>query len=168
MKFISEKAASKATPDKVITYIFDGDKVCRDVNGDVLMGTIGLDDERPYAEQFRENAIRFGNSYHEDERKYYHYKYTVGTRDYDPPNGIVNITHERLLEEGLQFCRDNFDGYQTIVVVQYHDNSKSGKNLNCDTGRWAEDRIKNRKHLLKRAAPLVMFFLYCVCPERAN
>lgn len=147
MKFISEKAASKATPDKVIAYIFDGNKVCRDANGDVLMGTIGLDDERPYAEQFRETALRFGNSYHEDERKYYHYKYTVGTRDYDPPNGIINITPEQLLEEGLQFCRDNLDGYQAIVVVQYHDNSKSGKILDRDTGRWLEDRIKNKKHL---------------------
>ena len=147
MKFISEKAASKATPDKVIAYIFDGNKVCRDANGDVLMGTIGLDDERPYAEQFRETALRFGNSYHEDERKYYHYKYTVGTRDYDPPNGIINITPEQLLEEGLRFCRDNLDGYQAIVVVQYHDNSKSGKILDRDTGRWLEDRIKNKKHL---------------------
>ena len=147
MKFISENAASKATPDKIIEYVFDEEKVCRDENGDVLMGTIGLDDERSYAEQFKETALRFGNTYHEDERKYYHYKYTVGIGDYDPENGIVNITPEQLLEEGMQFCRDNLDGYQSIVVVQYHDNSKSDKNFDRSSGRWTKDRIKNRKHM---------------------
>lgn len=147
MKFISENAASKATSNKVIEYVLDEEKVCRDKNGKILMATIGLDDERPYAEQFRETALLYGNAYGADERKYYHLKYTASPRDYDPESGVKNISPEQLLEKTLQFCHDNLSGYQSLVVIQYHDNSKSTYNLDPSVGRWTEERIPNEKHL---------------------
>ena len=80
MKFISESAGSKATPDKVIDYVLDEEKVCKGEDGEVLIATIGLDDDRPYAAQFREIAFAYGNTYGANERKYYHTKYTVSSR----------------------------------------------------------------------------------------
>ena len=147
MKFISEGAASKATPDKVIAYIFDGEKVCKSADGEIMMSTIGLDDDRPYAEQFREIALLYGNTYSKGERKYYHTKYTVSPADYNPEQGVMNITPEQLLDEVVQFCYKFLPGYQSIVVVQYHDNSKSDKNLDQETGQWTDKRIPNQKHL---------------------
>ena len=147
MKFISESAGSKATPDKVIDYILDEEKVCKGEDGEVLLFTIGLDDDRPYAAQFREIAFAYGNTYGANERKYYHTKYTVSPADYDPEQGIMNITPEQLLDEATQFCHDFLAGYQSIVVIQYHDNSKSDKNLDQETGRWTDERIPNQKHL---------------------
>lgn len=147
MKFISEDAASKATPNKVIEYVFDEEKVCKDENGEVIMATIGLDDDRPYAEQFRETALLYGNSYDEDERKYYHTKYTVSPRDFNPDRNIRNITPEQLRDETVQFCLDNLPGYQCLIVIQNHDNRKSDKNLDPSSGRWVDERFPNEKHL---------------------
>ena len=147
MKFISEDAASKATPNKVIEYVFDEEKVCKDENGEVIMATIGLDDDRSYAEQFRETALLYGNSYDDDERKYYHTKYTVSPRDFNPDRNIKNITPEQLRDETVQFCLDNLPGYQCLIVIQNHDNRKSDKNLDPSSGRWVDERFPNEKHL---------------------
>lgn len=119
MKFISEKAASKATPSKVIKYVLNEEKCCKDENGEIIMSTIGLDDDRPYSQQFKEIAELVGNDYTKSDRKYYHFKYTVSPDDYSP-DGNQNITPEQLLHEAEDFVHENFPGYQAVITIQYH------------------------------------------------
>lgn len=130
MKFISEKAGSKAVPTKVIAYVLDNAKACRDKNGQIFMATIGLDEDRPYSQQFRETAMLTGNKYEEHDRKYYHFKYTCSPDDYDPKREKNNITPEQLLDEAITLCNDQLTGYQALVVVQYHNNCLTGSNRN--------------------------------------
>lgn len=134
MKFISEKAASKAIPSKIIEYIMNPEKCCKDDNNSFLVRTIGLDDNRDYSKQFRETAELAGNGYAECDRKYYHFKYTVSPTDYDPDAGIFNILPEQLLEEAEILALEKFSGHQCVIAIQYHDNGLKS------------DR-KNQKHL---------------------
>lgn len=133
MKFISEDAASKATPAKVIRYVMNPAKCCKNEDGEILMSTIGMDNDRPYSKQFREIAELAGNDYEYDDRKYYHFKYTVSPEDYQE-NGVQNITPEQLLRECEDLVLEKFPGYQALITVQYHDNEKKGE-------------AKNEKHL---------------------
>ena len=134
MKFISEKAASKAIPSKAIEYIMNPEKCCKDENDCFFIRTIGLDDDRNYSEQFRETAELAGNSYTKHDRKYYHFKYTVSPADYDPDAGVFNILPEQLLDEAETLALDKFSGYQCVIAIQYH-----GNGLKSDR--------KNQKHL---------------------
>ena len=129
MKFISEKASSKARPAKVIAYIMNPEKCCTDENGEILLSTIGLDDERPYSQQFKEIAELAGNDYTLDDRKYYHFKLTVSPEDYDP-NGTQNITPEQLKQIAEDLVHEKFPGYQAVITIQYHDNGKQGEEQN--------------------------------------
>ncbi len=123
MKFISEKAASKAYPSKVIAYVMNEKKLCYDENGEPLISSIGLDDSRPYSQQFKETAELNGSEYKPGERKYYHFKYTVSPEDYSP-DGPKKITPEELMREAENFVYENFPGYQAVITIQYHDNEQ--------------------------------------------
>lgn len=125
MKFISEKASSKATPSKVIKYIMNPAKCCKDENGDILIRTIGLDDDRPYSQQFQETAELAGNAYTRNDRKYYHFKLTVSSEDYDP-DGEQNITPVQLLNEAEELVHQKFPGREAVITIQYHNNPEAG------------------------------------------
>lgn len=134
MKIITEKAASKALPGKVIAYIMDPGKNCRDSEGNLLFRTIGLDENRSYATQFQETAELAGNYYTDRDRKYYHFKYTVSPDDYAPESGVTRILPEQVLNEAETLALEMFSGYQCVITVQYHNNGLSEEN-------------RNRKHL---------------------
>lgn len=129
MKFISEKAASKAMPEKMIAYISNPEKCVPSENG-ILMRTIGLDDSRSYSRQFQDTAELSGNPYTNASRKYYHFKYTVSPEDYAPERGITRIMPEQLLDETETLALDKFHGYQCIITIQYHGNGLSGEKCN--------------------------------------
>lgn len=133
MKFISEDAASKATPAKVIKYVMNPAKCCKNEDGEILMSAIGMDNNRPYSKQFREIAELAGNEYEIDDRKYYHFKHTVSPEDYQE-DGVQNITPEQLLRETEDLVLKMLPGYQALITVQYHDNEREGE-------------AKNKKHL---------------------
>lgn len=118
-KFISEKAASKATPSKVIKYVMNPDKCCKDENGELIMSTIGLDDDRPYSKQFREIAELNGNDYETSDRKYYHFKISCAPGDYSP-DGEQKITPEQFKRDVEDFVHEKFSGYQALITIQYH------------------------------------------------
>lgn len=137
MKFISEDAASKATPAKVIKYVMNPAKCCKNEDGEILMSAIGMDNDRPYSQQFREIAELAGNEYELDDRKYYHFKHTVSPEDYQE-DGVQNITPEQLLRETEDLVLENFDGYQALITIQYHNNG---------LGANADEQLRNLKHL---------------------
>ena len=118
-KFISEKAASKATPSKVIKYVMNPEKCCKDENGNIIMSTIGLDDDRPYSQQFRETAELVGNEYTKSDRKYYHFKVSCAPGDYSP-DGEQKITPEQFRREIEDLVHKKFPGYQAVITIQYH------------------------------------------------
>lgn len=118
-KFISDRAASKATPSKVIKYVMNKEKCLKDENGEILMSTIGLDDERPYSLQFRETAELNGNDYATSDRKYYHLKISCAPGDYSP-DGEQKITPEQFMRDIEDLVHEKFPGYQALITIQYH------------------------------------------------
>ena len=118
-KFISERAASRDNPARVIKYIMNPDKCCKNENGELIMSKIGLDDDRPYSEQFREIAELNGNNYATSDRKYYHFKISCAPGDYLPDNE-QKITPEQFKRDVEDFVHEKFAGYQALITIQYH------------------------------------------------
>ena len=122
-KFISENAASKATPARVIKYIMNPDKCCKDENGSLILTTVGLDDRHSYAEQFKETAELAGNPYTPNSRKYYHFKISCHPNDYHPGE-MQRITPEQLKKEAEYLVHKKWPDHQAIITIQYHNNGE--------------------------------------------
>ena len=142
-KFISERAASRATPARVIRYITNRGKCCRDQEGNLIMTTIGLDDTRSYAEQFRETAELAGNPYTPNSRKYYHFKISCHPSDYTSDK--QRITPEQLKKEAEYLVHKKWPDHQSIITIQYHNNGEPETII--ENGSTTKNPAANEPHL---------------------
>lgn len=92
----------KSTPGKAIDYITNPDKA-------EIVSSQSLDDNRSYAEQFRETAKRYGKGGDLDERKYYHFKFSC-----DPADGVSPEQSHKMAEE---MAARSFPGHECVIAT---------------------------------------------------
>ena len=132
-KFHGRKAGAKSTPCKAIRYVLNEKKT-------LAYDTIGLTDDRPYSQQFREVAMMQGSEYSFDERKYYHYKLSFEEEDWDIKGGP--ITTEKALEIGKKFCEKHFSGFDAVLSVHGDtDNLHVHIVLNAFSSEYEQNKI---------------------------
>lgn len=129
----------KSTPKKVINYITDEKKA-------KIISSSALDDERNYAEQFREIAKLYGKGDTFDERKYYHFKLSCARSD--------KVTPEQSHELSEEMVKEYFLEYQCIIATHIDTktvhshiivnavNFETGKKLHCNNKEYAEMKDK--------------------------
>ena len=94
--------ASKATPVKGIAYIISHKK-------SAIVSSLYLNDNRNYAEQFKETATSFGKGAGFGERKYYHAKLS--------PDPTDNATPEQCHAYAEEFARQVFPDHECIIAT---------------------------------------------------
>jgi len=92
----------KSSPEKAIKYITDPNKA-------VIISSQSLDDNRSYAEQFRETGNIYGKGKGYDERKYYHFKLSCDPKDKVTPETSHTIA-EKMAQQG-------FAGHECIIAT---------------------------------------------------
>ena len=73
-----QRKIEKAKPQRAIDYITRPDKA-------VIVSSLSMNDNRGYAEQFRETCVLYGKGTGYDERKHYHFKLSIDPEDNPTP-----------------------------------------------------------------------------------
>ena len=92
----------KSAPGKAIGYIIDEKKAA-------LVSGQALDNNRSYAEQFRETGKLYGKGGDYDERKYYHFKFSC-----DPADGVTPEQSHKMAEE---MAARSFHGHECVIAT---------------------------------------------------
>ena len=94
--------SSKALPNRGIKYICREDKA-------IYISSINLDDNRDYAEQFKETSDIFHKNLNKGDRKYYHFKLSA-----DPKDKLSPEQHQRFAEE---LASRLFSNYECVITT---------------------------------------------------
>lgn len=92
----------KAKPSKAIKYVTDPKKAA-------IIVTHALDDNREYAEQFKETYSLFGKGLSFGSRKYYHFKHS-----FDPKDNVSPAEASQMTEE---LAQQVFDKYEYVIAT---------------------------------------------------
>ena len=87
--------ASKARPKKALDYITNPQKA-------IIVTNLSLDNNRDYAEQFKETCDIYGKGSDPKERKYYHFKVSCKPSDNPTPQQSHELA-EKLARELFSF-----------------------------------------------------------------
>lgn len=127
-------AGHKSTPNKVINYITNPTKAA-------IITTNALDDERNYAEQFKETAKLYNKGNKFDERKYYHFKLSCAQSENATPEQSHKLAEElvqNLFSEHECVIATHTDTETTHTHVVFNSvNFNTGKKYHCNNAAYA-------------------------------
>ena len=102
---IFKGSSSKSSPKKAISYILDDKKAS-------LVDSFYLDDNRSYAEQFKETAKLWDKAKNKDSRKYYHFKLS-----FDVADNLKGLTPQKVMDMAKELTEQSFPSSECVWAV---------------------------------------------------